>query len=42
MKLYDPKSQGKVFEDDGDHVWIWDEVEETLIQYKSSFYAGEE
>ena len=35
-----PKSHGKVFEDDGDRVWIWDEVEETLMQYKSSFYAG--
>ena len=38
MKLDGPKSHGKVFEDDG--VWIWDEVEETLMQYKSSFYAG--
>lgn len=42
MKLDGPKSHGKVFEDDGDRVWIWDEVEETLTQYKSSFYAGEE
>ena len=42
MKLDGPKSHGKVFEDDGDRVWIWDEVEETLMQYKSSFYAGEE
>ena len=42
MKLDGPKSHGKVFDDDGDRVWIWDEVEETLIQYKSSFYAGEE
>ena len=40
MKLDGPKSLGKVFEDDGDRVWIWDEVEETLMQYKSSFYAG--
>ena len=40
MKLDGPKSHGKVFEDDGDRVWIWDEVEETLMQYKSSFYAG--
>lgn len=42
MKLDGPKSHGKVFEDDGDRVWVWDEVEETLMQYKSSFYAGEE
>ena len=42
MKLDGPKSHGKVFEDDGDRVWIWDEVEETLTQYKSSFYAGGE
>lgn len=40
MKLDGPKSHGKVFEDDSDRVWIWDEVEETLMQYKSSFYAG--
>lgn len=37
MKLDGPKSQGKVFEDDGENVWIWSEVEETLIKYKSSF-----
>lgn len=42
MKLDGPKSHGKVFEDDGKRVWIWDEVEETLMQYKGSFYAGEE
>lgn len=32
MKLDGPKSHGKVFEDDGDRVWIWDEVEETLYE----------
>ena len=42
MKLDGPKSHGKVFEDDGDRVWIWDEVEETLVKYKESFYVGEE
>lgn len=42
MKLDGPKSHGRVFEDDGNHVWIWDEVEETLMKYKKSFYAGEE
>lgn len=42
MKLDGPKSHGKVFEDDGERVWIWDEVEETLMQYKGSFYVGEE
>ena len=42
MKLDGPKSHGKVFEDDGNHVWIWNEVEETLMQYKSEFYSGEE
>lgn len=42
MKLDGPKSHGKVFEDDGNRVWIWDEVEETLMQYRDSFYAGEE
>lgn len=42
MKLDGPKSHGKVFEDDGNRVWIWSEVEETLLQYKSSFYQREE
>jgi hypothetical protein len=37
MKLDGPKSHGKVFEDDGDTVTIWHEVEDTLIKYKSSF-----
>ena len=32
---------GKVFEDDGDRVWIWDKVEETLMKYKNSFYVEE-
>ena len=41
MKLDGPKSYGKVFEDDGDRVWIWDEVEETLMNYKNSFYIEE-
>jgi len=41
MKLDGPKSHGKVFEDDGDRVWIWDEVKETLLKYKESFYVGE-
>ena len=42
MKLDGSKSHGKVFEDDGNRVWIWDEVEETLVKYKESFYVGEE
>lgn len=37
MKLDGHKSHGKVFEDDGKNVWIWSEVEETLMKYKSSF-----
>lgn len=37
MKLDGPKSHGKVFEDDGETVRIWDEVEDTLMKYKSSF-----
>lgn len=37
MKLDGPKSHGKVFEDDGDQVWIWKEVEEVLRRYKDSF-----
>lgn len=38
MKLDGPKSHGKVFEDDGEKVWIWREVETVLMQYKDSFY----
>lgn len=41
MKLDGLKSHGKVFEDDGENVWIWSEVEETLTKYKTSFYSGE-
>ena len=41
MKLDGPKSLGKVFEDDGNRVWIWSEVEDTLLQYKASFYQRE-
>lgn len=37
MKIDGPKSHGKVFEDDGDRVWIWKEVEEVLRRYKDSF-----
>ena len=33
-------AHGKVFEDDGENVWIWKEVESTLLQYKSYFYKG--
>lgn len=37
MKIDGPKSHGKVFEDDGEHVWIWEEVEEVLRRHKDSF-----
>lgn len=37
MKLDGPKSHGKVFEDDGESMWIWNEVEVVLIKYKTSF-----
>ena len=37
MKIDGPKSHGKVFEDDGDCVWIWKEVEEVLRSHKNSF-----
>jgi len=38
MKIDSSKSHGKVFEDNRDKVWIWSEVENTLMKYKSSFY----
>lgn len=41
MKFDGPKSHGKVFEDDGEKVWIWNEVEEMLMKYKTSFYSDE-
>lgn len=31
-------SHGKVFEDDGENVKIWDVVKDTLLKYKSGFY----
>ena len=37
MKIDGPKSHGKVFEDDGDRVWIWKEAEEVLRSHKNSF-----
>lgn len=37
MKLDGPKSHGKVFEDDGETVTIWHEVQNTLLKYKSNF-----
>lgn len=37
MKIDGPKSYGKVFEDDGERVWIWREVEEVLRRHRDSF-----
>lgn len=37
MKTDAANSHGKVFEDDGQNVWIWDEVKETLMQYENLF-----
>ena len=37
MKIDGPKSHGKVFEDDGERVWIWKEAEDVLRRYKDSF-----
>lgn len=34
------KAHGKVFEDDGEKVWIWSVVKDTLMEYKSAFYKG--
>lgn len=39
MTFDGPASHGKVFEDDGYNVWIWEEIEETLMKYKSMFYV---
>lgn len=37
MKIDGPKSHGKVFEDNGEQVWIWKEVETILRKHKDSF-----
>ncbi|NLI65066.1 MAG: hypothetical protein GX367_10070 [Bacteroidales bacterium] len=42
MKIDGAKSHGKVFEDDGENVWIWSEVKDTLEKYKLSFYSKED
>ena len=41
MKIDGAKSHGKVFEDDGENVWLWSEIKETLLKYKSNFYSRE-
>lgn len=37
MKIDGPKSHGKVFEDDGEKVWIWKAVEDVLLRHKDFF-----
>ena len=37
MKIDSPKSHGKVFEDDGEKVWIWEDIKDTLLKYKENF-----
>lgn len=39
MKLDSGNAHGKVFEDDGDRVWLWEEVRDTLLAYRDSFCA---
>ena len=39
MKLDAAKTHGKVFEDDGNVVWLWSEVKDIVLQYKTSFYS---
>ena len=40
MKLGGPKIHGKLFEDDGEVVTIWPQLEDILMKYKLSFYEG--
>lgn len=42
MKIDSSHSHGKVFEDNGNRVWIWSNVEDTLRRYKNYFYQREE
>ena len=37
MKTDLANSHGKVFEDDGENVYIWNEVKDTLLRYKQFF-----
>lgn len=37
MKTDAGHSHGRVFEDDGHRVWIWDVVEPTLLKYRKEF-----
>lgn len=39
MKLDNGHSHGKIFEDDGENVWVWKEIEPILMQYKKEFYS---
>lgn len=38
MKIDAEKSNGKVFEDNGCEVWIWEKVKDLLLLYKPDFY----
>ena len=38
MKSDNGHSHGKIFEDDGENVWIWKGIEPILMQYKKEFY----
>lgn len=42
MKLDAPKSHGKVFEDDGETVWIWSAVKDTLMKHRTYFVESED
>lgn len=37
LKSDGPTANGRVFEDDGTYVWIWDEVKPKLLEYKKYF-----
>lgn len=37
MKTDAAHNHGKVFEDDGNKVWIWSIIEPTLLKYKDEF-----
>ena len=41
LKVDNITSNDKVFEDDGERVWIWEEVEKELLKYEKYFYDPE-
>lgn len=42
LKTTNPHANGKVFEDNGVYVWIWNNVKDELMKYKNNFLREEQ